>query len=227
VSENIISRDKYNLSAVICFITVLLHGSYFLVSCSDPIDVEDNINKIPVINDSLNKNGIKPLAKGMKWIYQFTEYDSLSTIVDSYIIIDSVLKDTIIDKVRWYKTTQYPAYWQGNLNDGLRFREYPQNLPIYEWLEAKYPGSIGFTWQANSSQRTIVSTDTSITVPAGQYICYYYSDIGFSQTNGWQYSNLFFSRLTGMIKLELYRERVDKTKYLSQKTELVTFIKED
>ena len=196
-----------------------------LYSCSDPMDVEDNINKIPVYNDSLNQNGIKPLAHGNKWIYQITETDSNGVIINTYSITDSVLKDTVIDKARWYSTSQYPQYWQGNLNDGLRFREYPQGKPVYEWLEAKFPGAAGFTWQANSSQRSIVSVDTLIMVTAGSFNCYYYYDVGFNQTFGWEYSNMFFCPKTGLIKSEIYRERFDKTKYLFQKTELIAFIK--
>jgi hypothetical protein len=205
--------------------SALLFMLMIVASCSDPIDVEDNINKIPVLNDSLNTNGIKPLKKGNKWIYQVTDLDSNGVILNSVIVVDSVIKDTIIDKQRWYRTSNSPQFWQANLSDGLRIREYPTGKPIYEWLEAKYPGNIDFAWQANSSQRTISSIDTLVVVTAGSFSCYSYRDVGFSQIFGWEHSVMLFCPRTGLVVEELNRERFDKSLFLAQRIELISFVK--
>lgn len=192
-------------------------------SCSDPLDVEDNVIKIPVINDTLNLNGIKPLKTGNIWIYQIKTYDSTNSLTDSYVIIDSVLKDTIIDNAKWFETEQDRNFWQTNLNDGLRFRQYKTGQPLLEWLDAKYPGTKGFTWQALSSQRTIMLTDTLISVTAGEFTCYYYSDIEFNSTVGWEYSQIFYSPSIGLIKSVTEREKQNKERYKAEEIELTSY----
>ena len=74
--ENIISKDgraytpgrfSYLLIVVISAVSAVL-----LSSCKDPINIEDNIIKIPAKNDTLNMNGIKPFKKGNYWKYLIT-----------------------------------------------------------------------------------------------------------------------------------------------------------
>lgn len=204
---------------------IILLASYFISSCSDPIDIEDNINKILVINDSLNTNGIKPLAYGNVWYYQVIEYDSTGLITDSYVFSDSVTADTIIDKSRWYRTSGFDDYWQSNHMDGLRFRKYQYPDPIIEWLEAAYPAEIKHSWQCNKSLRKIISTDTSISVTAGTFSCYYYDDILFNEKYSWEYSDIFFSPKIGLVLMKKFREKFNKERYLFQSSELITFIR--
>ena len=187
--------------------------------------VEDNINIIPVDKDTVNKNGIKPLQTGNSWLYQTKIYDSTGAMVDSFIFADSVLKDTVIDKANWFRTSHFVDFWQTNAADGLRFRQYKTGQALLEWLEVKYPGSPGFTWQSNSSQRTVASTDTLINVTAGTYSCYYYTGIAFDSSVGWEYSNIFYSAKTGLIKSETYREKAGKVRYLAISVELIIFKK--
>ena len=189
------------------------------------MDVEDNINIIPVDQDTLNKNGIKPLSPGNSWLYQVKTYDSTGNLTDSYVYADTVVKDTAIDNTNWYATSHYIDYWQTNTSDGLRFRQYHPGQPLLEWLEAKYPGTVGFSWQANSSRRTIAAIDTVINVTAGSFSCYYYTDIKFTNGTGWEYSDIFYSVKTGLIKSETYRMRADSSKYLISLVELITFAK--
>jgi len=189
------------------------------------MDVEDNINKILVLNDSSNTNGIKPLSFGNVWYYQVIEYDSTGLIIDSYVYSDSVTADTIIDKSRWYRTSGFADFWQSNQIDGLRFRKYQYPDPIIEWLEAAYPSEINHRWQCNKSLRTIIHTDTSISVTAGTFSCYYYDDILFDENFGWEYSDIFLSPKIGLIKMEKYREKFNKYRYLFLSSELITFIR--
>ena len=190
------------------------------------MDVEDNINIIPVEKDSLNKNGIKPLSPGNAWLYQEKVYDSTGALVKSSIYADSVIKDTVIDKTNWYKTSHYARYWQTNTVDGLRFRLYATGQPLLEWLEAKYPGEIGFIWQADARQMTIAATDTLISVTAGEFKCYYYTGIAFITGIGWEYSAYFYSAKTGLIRAEIFRVKAGGERWLYSSVELIVFKKE-
>ncbi len=209
----------------VIFLFILLSG-IILYSCADPLDIEENVNIIPVDKDTLNINGIKPLAPGNSWLYQVKEYDTTGALIDSYVYADSVVKDTVIDKANWFKTIHYTEYWQTNTNDGLRFRRYNSGQPLLEWLEAKYPGAKGFSWQANNSQRTIASVDTAITVTAGNFSCYYYTGIEYKTTSGWEYSDFFYSAKTGLVKSEIFREKSGKVRWLYISVELISFRKQ-
>ncbi len=190
------------------------------------MDVEDNINIIPVDKDTLNKNGIKPLSPGNSWLYQEKTYDSTGSLTGTRIYADSVIQDTVIDKVNWYKTSHYAEYWQTNTTDGLRFRRYLSGQPVLEWLEAKYPGQAGFIWQADTRQMTIVNTDTLINVTAGGFNCYYYTGIAFITGIGWEYSSYFYSVKTGLIKSEVFREKSGGERWLYSSVELIVFNKQ-
>jgi hypothetical protein len=111
--------------------------------------------------------------------------------------------------------------WQSNFPDGLRMRKIYSD-PVIEWLEAKYPGSPGFTWQVEASQRNINVIDTTILVTAGAFKCYYYGDIT-NTPKGWEFSNIFYSAKVGLIKRETYLEETAGVKYLSYSLELIDF----
>ena len=93
---------------------------------------------------------------------------------------------------------------------------------VIEWLEAKYPGLPGFTWQVESSQRNINIIDTLISVTAGSFMCYYYGDIT-NTPKGWEYSNIYYSAKVGLIKRETYVDETADVKYLSYSLELIDF----
>lgn len=159
-------------------------------------------------------------------MYLVKIYDSTETLIDSFIYSDIVVGDTVIDKTNWYSTSHYPNDWQTNTTDGLRIRRYISGQPLLEWLEAKYPGEIAFSWQADASRRTIADTDTVVNVTPGKFSCYYYTDIEFKTKTGWEYSNIFYSPQTGMIKTDIYREKSDSVRYLYYSVELISFKKE-
>jgi hypothetical protein len=195
-------------------------------ACVDPLDIEDNVNIIPIDKDTLNTNGIKPLVSGNSCRYRVKEFDTTGVLLKSYVYADSVVKDTVIEKTNWFATSDYIGYWQTNANDGLRFRQYRTGQPLLEWLEAKYPGTVGFSWQANSSQKTIASVDTTINVTAGTFSCYYYTGIAYKSATGWEYTDMFYSAKIGLIKSETYKVKTGNVRWLVESVELITFNKQ-
>ncbi len=146
-------------------------------------------------------------------------------MLDSFVYTDSVVKDTVIEKANWFRTSHYTDYWQTNSNDGLRFRKYRTGQSLLEWLEAKYKGAKGFSWQSGGTQKTITSLDTSISVTAGKFVCYYYTGISYKTATGWEYSKIFYSAKNGLIKSEIYREKYKKIRWLAISVELISFDK--
>ncbi len=223
--ENIITKDGRaytpdRFHSVAMWLTLSL-VFLLLNSCNDPITIDENIIKIPAKNDTLNMNGIKPLKSGNIWKYLYKRYDNKGTLLISVIVVDSVLKDTLIDKSRWFITSMRDTAWQSNFSDGLRMSKIG-SIPVIEWLEAKYPGTTGFTWQVEASQRNINNIDTTINVTAGTFRCYYYGD--FTNTlKGWEYSNIFYTAKVGLIKRETFLEETAGVKYLSYSLELIDF----
>ena len=195
---------------------------FFLFFCKNPQDIEPNIIKVPVNNDTLNINGIRPFIAGTSWTYLVKNFNSSGSLANDTIIKVTLINDTIIENLHWYKTSFEPDLWQTNQTDGLRYRKYVTGNPLIEWLEAKYPSSSGFSWQKPSAQVTVVSVDSSETVSAGSFKCYLYYEI---IPNGsiFDYKNTFYSPKIGMIQSAYFKSLSNVSKYLSQSWELISY----
>ena len=195
-------------------------------SCKNPQEIEENIIKIQVNNDTLNMNGIKPFITGTSWTYLVKKYNNMDSLISDTVIKVTLIKDTIIDSLRWYKTSYETGYWQTNHTDGLRYRLYVAGNPVIEWLEAKYNTqnsvTVGYIWQKPSAQVTVISVDSSKNVPAGIFKCYLYYEI-ISKGSDFNYKNSFYCPKTGLVYSEYYIEKSGAMKYISETWELIDF----
>jgi hypothetical protein len=137
---------------------------------------------------------IMPLAVGNKWINKVHYIDSLDR---SYFIrYDTlkIIKDTIINGRRWFKSNEYSEYisiFYSNDSKGLSRMSSPGYKPL---LIFKYPAQendeivVNTDITPESSQYKadtsifgykVISTDTLIKTTPNQYICYHYR--GFSR----------------------------------------------
>jgi len=200
----------------VCLTFILLY------SCKNPQDIEENIIKVPVNNDTLNMNGIKPFITGTSWTYLVKKYDSNANLTSDSVLLVTLKKDTVIDSLRWYKTSSEPDFWQTNHTDGLRFRQYITGSPLIEWLEAKYPAMVGYKWQKPSAQVTVISSDTSKNVTAGNFKCYLYYEI-ISIGSYFDFKNSFYCPKIGLIYSEYITGNSGGTKYISETRELIAY----
>jgi len=204
---------------------LLLIVSLLLVRCSSPLDVEKNIIKTPVGSDSANYkfDVIKPLQVGNNWSYRVKNLDSNGTLISTSGLINTIDRDTNIDNVHWYNNDIQGVDWQANQSDGLHFRRYNGGSPVVDWLEAKYPGNAGYTWQSDSVQRKIMAVDTVIVVTAGTFTCYFYYDVSLLPPNGWIHKKVFYAPKIGLVKEEILKEINGGKKYICQSIELISY----
>lgn len=130
-----------------------------------------------------NANEILPLAVGNRWVYDVTVSDSLGEIQFQFVDSNAVDRDTLINGERWY------IIMRGNTNLGLGANRmdgyWARNLPPWDsltisdvgpaYLAAKFPAALGETFLNIDNLITkVLSTDTTVEVPAGSFSCYKY-----------------------------------------------------
>ena len=158
----------------ILIIIAILGLIIFAVSCGD--DSDDN-----------NDDVLCPLVTGNYWVYEQKEYADfgdtvLVTSIDTITI--SVGADTVVNgfDVHKYFRSDYDTvtYFYANLDDGLYeiARLYSTNDTFFVWsapfLLFKFPGNVGELFGSYGNETEIRSTDTTISVPAGDFECYSY-----------------------------------------------------
>lgn len=185
-------------------------------SCEDPVDADSNYNRqmIP------NYKTIKPMSIGAGRTYERTIFDSDGNVVDSFYDFCRIKKDTIIDGLRWFSGDEPGVDWQTNKSDGLHYREYDSLGGFVEWIEAKYPTQVGFSWVSMRSTRTVVSIDTAISIGSRSFECVMYKEI--NPNNEGELFYIFYGVGIGKIKSETYREAEKKT-YLKEQIELKSY----
>lgn len=107
---------------------------------------------------------------------QYTVYDTAGAVEGMIYDTATVARDTVAGNVTWYHIDS--KIFGGLLADesgGL----YDYSSLTGPSLAFKYPGNVGDTWNAlmdvsTTYQATIQSTNASVTVPKGTYVCYDY-----------------------------------------------------
>ncbi|MBU0982385.1 MAG: hypothetical protein KKA42_00830, partial [candidate division Zixibacteria bacterium] len=131
-------------------------------------------------------NVIVPLAVGNTWWGTYTYYDSLGNEVFSRGTKTAVLDPAVLRWQVWYgweidDGLHGPNELVRNFADG--FYQYATDslgmpAPIHI---LKYPADSGDTFNRDGRTVTVISTHDTVTVPAGQFVCYVYESEGFTQ----------------------------------------------
>lgn len=166
-------------------------------------------------------NVIVPLTLGNTWVGTQVEYDSTGAEVVSFTQTFFVNQDTVIAGDRWYAIAG-ARILLANQNDGLWIRYgFQDTLDLLDpAMYARYPAVVGQSWQSGidlSSTVSVVSVDTSITVPKGTYKCHLYRWV---RDSGNRIDHYFLAPKTGWIKTEFYRFTGGGTQYLYGSWEL-------
>jgi hypothetical protein len=139
-------------------------------------------------NPIADNRSIMPLKIGNRWMGTFALYDSTGRITYSsdtlLVTLFAIERDTIIQGERWYVTSGaslpptsfHPSLLLTARADGLWGR--PNNTSSSgSYLIAKFPCSLNdsyVTGKDSNYRATLLSTNSSVSVPRGMYSCYQY-----------------------------------------------------
>ncbi len=181
---------------------------------------------------------ILPLELGKQWVGTVTDYDSLGGIhyIDTVTFV--ITRDTIISGQRWFireGINEGPnkggdSYVGGysllaERGDGI-WTYYGDQSTVEQCLLYKYPVTAGdsYSYCDNTDMTiTVLSTNESVSVPAGDYQCYCYQmqfDFGdFTATEV-----MYLAPNVGMVKLEGYFSQYGGREYLTVEWVLDSFL---
>jgi hypothetical protein len=166
---------------------------------------------------------IWPLKVGNLWRAQVVEYDTNAVVISTDTLVLEVAKDTIIHNETFYIITV----------NGVRDPEVPPltersdgiywywSLPDTIALCLKYPAAVNDWFYWGNDSAVVVSTNISVTVPAGTFSCYQY-DIYSSPSQLKQSS--YYSPYYGPVKSEEYSKTQGGRLYVYLKMELISYV---
>lgn len=173
------------------------------------ISCKDNVSE----PNSVQKSYLIPFSPSNRWIYNVTIYDSVGTIKRTSTDT-TIFYDTVISNVHWFHT--YRNDWTYSNSDiGVVSRLIGDDHIVltykYPALKGEHYGSpsiehanVGNEWLADTVYNTeIITTDTIITVPSGNYHCLGYKTLNNDATII-SYTLEFISPGYGWIKSETY-----------------------
>lgn len=139
---------------------------------------------------------IWPLSLHSYWEYNDTGYHDTITYVDTTTMkVDNVREE---NQRVYYKLNRY--YTEYTLGDkGLN--EYSQGGPAEGTLYLKYPAMVNDYYLYGEMLVTVKSIDTTVTVPAGTFNCYYYHFFRSMDNVSWE---MFLAPGVGPVKEEYY-----------------------
>lgn len=211
-------------------IVALISAAIFYPSCrNSPIDV---LPDKPIHA----KDSIMALNVGNRWIWRATLYDTLGRAFSPYL--DSLKIDSVqvTNSERWYFPGRpYEKLAFANLAGGCYYRAFSSAVPTPSFLFYKYPATLNETYKAPQGLvsgshvwivdtlkiMTVLSTDTTITVPAGTFRCYLYR---YAWVNGIFYSEEFLSPGVGWVRVVSYTKLRDGVYFRQYSKELIKFI---
>lgn len=158
------------------FIKVILLFSFLLSMISGCSDESTS--------PSENSGEIWPLKVGNQWIYKNHIIDSIGAPERVVLDTTTVIEMKVINNESWYKfyqdgIVQFKTYFR-NRPDGLWAINGDESALIY-----KYPAKVGDVIFENEDEKLeVISVNTSITTPAGTFICYAYKETDYREIDG-------------------------------------------
>jgi len=156
------------------------------ISCNkeeNPIDNPNNISK-----------QIFPLNVGNQWIVQIINYDTTGSVYYTKIDTINILRDTTIQSEKWF--IGYGT--MSNRSDGLYDFQLGSSNEIS--LRYKFPATVNYTYMYRGSESKVLSISDSVSVQAGNYICYHYR-VGIDSVS---YTDWYLSPNVGLVKKDSY-----------------------
>jgi hypothetical protein len=186
-------------------ISLLLIGS-ILSSCKQNSATEIAANAPGVI---------LPLAVGNQWVMDNTGFDSLGTKTVYPIDTITVAHDTLLNGEHWYTIKGDESHIYANKPDGW----YSLNTLTHQtFMVMKYPAASGDSFFHYFDALKVLTTDTLITIPSGQYKCYCYYRGGYLN----EYYDFYCPNI-GEIKFESHQITAGGRKYVSLISNLITY----
>lgn len=154
----------------------------------------------------LDTTTIMPLKLGNSWSYKVTMFDTSKNVDTTFAVFMFLASDTVINSEHWYDDSR--GYIYSNRSKGL-WRAINSDTNYF----ALYPANKNDKFQILWDTATVISTDSTIVVPAGKYSCYVYKA---------RYSLRFFSPGIGLIYAEEYYHAAYSNDFIL-KWELTTY----
>lgn len=190
--------------------------AFVFTNCSEPTGT------------SFFTSGIIPLETGNTWNYMLTSYDSSNVINYQENKSTTIDKDTIINNQIWFRYNDIPqGLWYTNKQDGYWVFA-KAGLPSIQndtsVLVYKYPTQTGDTYGDWDSPTEVLSTNETITVPAGKFKVIHLKITRPLSTNYLLDSHeIFINPDIGIIKTMQIGKKLDGTKFIVYKKELVSY----
>ena len=191
-------------------LALLLIGSLlFSFGCSDDDSGTEYESGIKII---------MPLAIGNHWSYYNYILDTLGNLHDTTLQDLNIYKDTVIESVHWYITTDEYPYKVGSLlankDDGLW---------VYgstPYLIIKYPAEVYDTWSAPGGAYTysLLAKGVIIIVPEGTFSCYKYLSRASESEDS---TLLYYAPGYGMIKSHFWPDDGTKNELITELYDMV------
>ncbi|MES2766500.1 MAG: hypothetical protein V4642_11555 [Bacteroidota bacterium] len=156
-------------------------------------------------NPAESTGEIWPLKVGNQWIFKIHVIDSIGAAERTVLDTSTVIGSKTINNEIWYDIyqdgiVQLKIYFK-NRPDGLWAIHKDESALVY-----KFPAKVGDIMLENDEKLEVISTDTSITTPAGIFICYAYREINNFEFDGKSETTekiSYFAPNIGQIKSEV------------------------
>ncbi len=173
-------------------------------------------------------NGIIPLKINNSWNYTLASYDSSNALLYEENQNSTIMKDSTFLNNTWYTFNDVPAgVWFTNKTDGYWVFA-KANTGSFQndtsFLVYRFPAQVGDIIGPDDSPGEVVSIDTAITVPAGNFKAIHIIRRYPSSTNYLMDSfEIFIAPHIGIIKVMQVGRKSDGTKFITSKKELVSY----
>lgn len=168
---------------------------YYLISCLF-FTVSCNLENNPTAPSLSNSTVIMPLKTGNRWIYEGKQLDPSGKVINYFTDTIEVNGEITIEGKLWYIINE--VYISRNSKEGLWTAVFMFDK-IYDLsLASKYPGLTGDRWDNDIC--SIVSSDTLIKVPYGEFHCLKYKT--YSQLYGCSFLSYEFPFLCEVSELK-------------------------
>ena len=211
------------------WVLILIIGLTVQQSCRDS-GIELTLEPLPAAKDS-----IIALHVGNRWLWHITTYaldGSGSTYLDS-MKIDSA--QTVGTDKWFFPGNPYTDLAYANRIDGCYYKSFNGIPPTPDFLYYKYPARKNDIYKApvaffsgssvyivdTRRVMTVLSTDTSITVPAGTFRGYLYR---YDYTDGSSYWREFLAPSVGWVRVETFARTLNGQYFRVALKELVQFV---
>jgi hypothetical protein len=199
------------------FLVFILFTAIGCKNSNNPLSAQSNLH-------------IWPLAMGNSWTLRSEVYDSNGVLLDSSAFSFWVKKDTIINSTNCYMLFEMAiplATYNMNKSDGL-WSLYMSTSYQSSYLIYKYPATVGDQYSAPATidgvtatvNYKLISTNASVSVPAGNFNCYQYQ---YTDSSG-GINNIYLCPGVGPIKISHTLITSTSRIYMDLNAELKSYI---